>query len=226
MIEAFIFDLDGVITDTAYYHYLAWKELSYKIGIEIDEEFNETLKGISRIESLEKILIFANKENQFTQEEKIKMSNEKNEHYKSLIKRITPNDILPGIIELLGEAKNNKIKIGLASSSKNATFVLKSLGIIEYFDFIADASKCKNSKPAPDIFLMVGKGLNVNPNYCIGFEDSISGIDAINSANMYSVGIGDKDILYKAKYVVKSTKELDFNLIKYKYNKYQKDYLL
>lgn len=226
MIEAFIFDLDGVITDTAYYHYLSWKKLGHKIGIEIDEEFNETLKGISRIESLEKILIFANKENQFTQEEKIKLANEKNEYYKLLIKRITPNDILPGIIELLEEAKNNKIKIGLASSSKNATSVLKNLGIIEYFDFIADASKCKNSKPAPDIFLMAAKGLNVNPNYCIGFEDSISGIDSINLAMMYSVGIGDINILYKAKYVVKSTKELDFNLIKYKYNKYQKDYLL
>ena len=226
MIEAFIFDLDGVITDTAYYHYLAWKELGNKIGIEIDEEFNETLKGISRIESLERMLVFGNKENQFTQEEKLQLATEKNEHYKELIKRITPNDILPGIIELLEEAKNNKIKIGLASASKNAIPVLNSLGVIEYFDFIADASECKNSKPAPDIFLMAVKGLNVNPKYCIGFEDASAGVDAINSAMMYSVGIGDTDTLCKAKYVVKSTQELDFNLIISKYNKSEKEYSL
>ena len=110
--------------------------------------------------------------------------------------------------------------------SKNAIPVLNSLGVIEYFDFIADASECKNSKPAPDIFLMAAKGLNVNPKYCIGFEDASAGVDAINSAMMYSVGIGDTDTLCKAKYVVKSTKELDFNLIISKYNKSEKEYSL
>ena len=202
MIEAFIFDLDGVITDTAYYHYLAWKELGNKIGIEIDEEFNETLKGISRIESLERMLVFGNKENQFTQEEKLQLATEKNEDYKELIKRITPNDILPGIIELLEEAKNNKIKIGLASASKNAIPVLNSLGVIEYFDFIADASKCKNSKPAPDIFLMALNGLNVEAKNCIGIEDAYSGIEAINTSGMYSVGVGDKKTLKNANFIL------------------------
>ena len=163
MIEAFIFDLDGVITDSAKYHYLAWKELGQKLGIQIDEEFNESLKGISRVESLERILIYGNKQNKFTVEEKENMANDKNQYYVELIKNISSKDILPGINELLEDIKCNNIKIGLASASKNATMVLEKLGLKEYFDFIADASKCKNSKPNPEIFLMAAKGLGVNP---------------------------------------------------------------
>ena len=168
MIDAFIFDLDGVITDTAEYHYLAWKELANKIGIEIDREFNETLKGVSRMESLERILVHGNKQN------------DKNMYYVSLIENITPKDILPGISKLLENIKSNNIKIGLASASKNANMVLNNLKLVNYFDFIADASKCKNSKPAPDIFLMALKGLNVEAKNCIGIEDAYSGIEAIN----------------------------------------------
>ena len=114
MIDAFIFDLDGVITDTAEYHYLAWKELANKIGIEIDREFNETLKGVSRMESLERILVHGNKQNDFTIEDKEKMANDKNMYYVSLIENITPKDILPGISKLLENIKSNNIKIGLA----------------------------------------------------------------------------------------------------------------
>ncbi|MGL6107137.1 beta-phosphoglucomutase [Romboutsia sp.] len=210
MIQAFIFDLDGVITDTAHFHYLAWKELGAKIGIEIDEDFNETLKGISRMESLERILKFGNKENYFTDEEKEKMAIEKNNYYVSLIENITPKDVLPGIENLLNEIRNNNIKIGLASASKNAVMVLKNLELIDYFDFIADAAICKNSKPAPDIFLMAAEGLNVNPLNCIGIEDASAGIEAINLSNMYSVGVGEKNILYEAKFIVDCTDKLDF----------------
>ena len=211
MIEAFIFDLDGVITDTAEYHYLAWKELANKIDIEIDREFNETLKGISRMESLERILIHGNKQNDFTIEEKNIMANDKNMYYVSLIENITPKDILPGISKLLDNIKSNNIKIGLASASKNAVMVLNNLKLINYFDFIADASKCKNSKPAPDIFLMALKGLNVEAKNCIGIEDAYSGIEAINASGMYSVGVGSKGILKNANLVVENTTYLEFD---------------
>lgn len=213
MIEAFIFDLDGVITDTAKFHYLAWKELGLKIDIEIDEEFNESLKGISRMESLERILIKGNKQNEFTLKEKEDLANDKNKYYVELIKHISPKDILPEIENLLKEIKLNNIKIGLASASKNATMVLNNLGLNSYFDFIADAAKCKNSKPNPEIFIMAANGLDVDPLNSIGIEDAMAGIDAINSANMYSVGVGDKDSLNKANIVFENTQTIDFNQI-------------
>ncbi|WP_290455441.1 beta-phosphoglucomutase [Romboutsia ilealis] len=219
MIDAFIFDLDGVITDTAEYHYLAWKELANSIGIEIDREFNETLKGISRMESLDKILIHGKKQNDFTIEEKGKMANDKNMYYISLIENITPKDILPGISNLLEDIKSNNKKIGLASASKNATMVLNNLKLVNYFDFIADASKCKNSKPAPDIFLMALKGLNVEAKNCIGIEDAYSGIEAINASGMYSIGVGDKEILKNANLVVKDTTYLKFDTLMDIFNK-------
>ncbi len=158
MIEAFIFDLDGVITDTAYYHYMAWKKLAHKIGINIDTKFNESLKGISRMESLDRILEFGNKKIYF-QRRKLKMAEEKNNYYISSINDMTSSDILPGIESLLIDVKSNNIKIGLSSASKNAINVLNHLGISDKFDFIANAAKCKNNKPHPDIFLMSRKGL-------------------------------------------------------------------
>lgn len=219
MVEAIIFDLDGVITDTAKYHYIAWKELGDKIGIEIDEEVNESLKGISRMESLEKILLYGNKQNEFSNNQKIYMATQKNEYYKSLIKKLTPHDILPGIESLLINIKNKSIKIGLASASKNATSILKNLELMDYFDFIADASKCENGKPAPDIFLMAAKGLGVNPKKCIGIEDASAGVDAINNSGMYSVGVGDFKVLSKANYVVDSTEKLIIENILNEYSK-------
>lgn len=220
MLEAFIFDLDGVITDTAYYHYLAWKKLADDIGIDIDIEFNESLKGISRMESLNKILEYGCKKDLFSEEEKMKMAEDKNNYYVSLINKITSNDILPGIKNLLDDIKSNDVKIGLSSASKNATNVLKHLGISDKFDFIADASECRNTKPYPDIFLMSAKGLGVNPKNCIGIEDASAGIDAINSANMFSVGVGDYKNLKEANLLVNSTSQLNFKDILSEYNKY------
>lgn len=213
MIKAFIFDLDGVITDTAEYHYLAWKQLGEDLGINIDREFNETLKGVSRLESLERILALENKENDYTEEEKLELATKKNDHYVSLINNITPKDILPGINELLDDLKENKIKIGLASASKNAIPVLTKLGLLDKFDYVAPASECKNSKPAPDIFLMAAKGLDVEPKYCVGIEDAEAGVDAINSANMYSVGVGNLQSMKKANLVFNCTSELNLYTI-------------
>ena len=206
MIDAFIFDLDGVITDTAEYHYLAWKELANKIGIEIDREFNETLKGVSRMESLERILVHGNKKNDFTIEEKEKMANDKNMYYVSLIENITPKDILPGISKLLENIKSNNIKIGLASASKNANMVLNNLKLVNYFDFIADASKCKNSKPAPDIFLMALKGLNVEAKNCIGIEDaSVSYTHLIGRAIPFIIPNIDNDEAVEEPYLLSAS---------------------
>ncbi len=171
------------------------------------------------MESLDRILIHGKKQNDFTIEEKGKMANDKNMYYVSLIENITPKDILPGISNLLEDIKSNNKKIGLASASKNATMVLNNLKLVNYFDFIADASKCKNSKPAPDIFLMALKGLNVEAKNCIGIEDAYSGIEAINTSGMYSVGVGDKEILKNANLVVKDTTYLKFDTLMDIFNK-------
>jgi beta-phosphoglucomutase len=222
-IEAFIFDLDGVITDTAEYHFEAWKKLAQLIGIKIDRTFNEQLKGVSRMESLERILLFGNKQHEFTYEEKVKLATIKNEYYKELIKNITPADILPGINEILEELKSNQIKIGLASASKNAFDVIDRLGIAQYFDYIIDAATVKHGKPNPEIFMRVADVLNVPYANCVGVEDATVGIEAIKSAGMFAVGIGDESTLSKADLVFPHTKYMDF----YKINEcfiYQKNY--
>ena len=128
---------------------------------------------------------------------------------------------MPGVKELLEDIKSNDIKIGLASASKNAVMALNNLELINYFDFIVDASKCEHSKPAPDIFLMAAKGLGVNPNNCIGIEDASAGIDSINTAGMYSIGVGDSKTLNKAMYIVSNTNELIFKSILKEYSKKQ-----
>ncbi|GAA0177696.1 beta-phosphoglucomutase [Clostridium sediminicola] len=217
-IKAFIFDLDGVITDTAEYHYLAWKKTSDTLNISFDREFNENLKGISRMDSLEKILERGDMQNEFSYDEKIQLATDKNDFYKELIQKITKNDLLPGIEDLLKELKRRNIKIGLASASKNALTVIKGLQVGDYFDFIADAAICNNSKPAPDIFLMAANGLGIEPKYCIGVEDAEAGIDAINSAKMFSVGVGEKVSMRKADMMVSNTNELSLENIKNMYN--------
>lgn len=213
-IKAFIFDLDGVITDTAEYHYLAWKKTSDLLGIPFDKEFNENLKGVSRMASLEKILERANKQNELSEDEKLKLATDKNEFYKQLIQKVTKNDLLPGIEQLLKKLRRENIKIGLASASKNAMTVIKGLQVGDYFDFIADAAKCENSKPAPDIFIMAAEGLGVEPEYCVGIEDAEAGIEAINAAKMFSVGVGEAESMKNADIIVTSTAELNLEYIK------------
>ena len=152
-LKAVIFDLDGVITDSARYHYLTWKKLADELDIPFDEVYNEKLKGVSRMESLELILENGNACGNYTESEKAAMAEKKNDYYKELIKQITPADILPGIREFLEELKAEGIRIALASVSKNAPFILNQLGLEQYFDYVADAAKIPNAKPFPDIFL-------------------------------------------------------------------------
>ena len=210
-VQAVIFDLDGVITDTALYHFKAWQKLADKLNIFFDEKINERLKGIDRVNSLK--IILENSEYQYTQDELAKLSDEKNEYYKELIGTMTPKDMLPGALQLLSTLKQMEIKIGLASASQNAITVLEKLKIIDFFDYIADASKIKKGKPDPEIFLTVVKNLNMNIENCIGVEDARAGIRAIKSAGIYAIGIGSVEILNEADEVIRGLEE--FNITKY-----------
>lgn len=213
MTKGFIFDLDGVIVDTAGYHYIAWKKLAKQINIDFDEEFNQHLKGISRIESLERILIHGNKQNQFSTQEKENLSTIKNNYYLELLNDISPNDILPGVLTLLDNAKVNHIPCAIASASQNAPAILKRLEIINYFEAIVDPKSLQNGKPDPEIFLTAAALINIPPHLCIGFEDSIAGIEAIKRAQMYAIGVTAEGPLPQADLAVNSLTELDINLL-------------
>lgn len=213
MIKGFIFDLDGVITDTAEYHFQAWNEISDVIGIKLTREFNEELKGISRMDSLEKIIKYGNLEGKFTQYEKEDLADKKNEIYKNLILNINPSDILEGIKELLIQLKKENYKVGLASASKNGPSILKQLDLYKYFDTIVDPSSLKKGKPDPEILLKACEQLNLKPSECIGIEDSQSGIQSINEAGMFSVGVGEAESMMGASYYVANTKELNLTNI-------------
>lgn len=216
--KAFIFDLDGVITDTAEYHFLAWKQLAAELGITIDREFNEQLKGISRMDSLERILALK-PELEFSQEEKERLATKKNEHYKELIQDISPKDLLPGIKELLANIEKQGIPMALASASKNAPMVIKQLEVEHYFEHVVDAAKVEKGKPDPEIFLKAADALGVPYEECIGVEDAPAGVEAVNSAGMFSVGVGSAESLSHADYVVEDTSGLVFDVIIEQYNK-------
>ena len=211
--EAIIFDLDGVITDTAEYHYLAWKQLGEDLGIPFDREFNETLKGVSRMDSLERILELGGRQNDFSLEEKEVLATKKNDHYVTLIQDVSPKDILPGIEQFLKHLRSEGYKIAMASASKNAFAVTNSLGLNDYFDHIVDAAKVVNSKPDPEVFLKAAIAVGVDPEKCIGVEDAAAGVTAINDAGMYSIAIGTDEGLNHAKIILASTDELTMDVI-------------
>ncbi|MEH0833996.1 beta-phosphoglucomutase [Pectobacterium cacticida] len=189
MKNGFIFDLDGVIVDTAHYHFLAWKNLAEKIDIAIDEKFNETLKGISREESLERILKHGGKSCEFSNDAKSRLAKEKNTYYVSLLQNLTENDILPGVRCFLKKAKALGIPCAIASASKNSPFIVEKLKIGNYFQSIVDPGTLKKGKPDPEIFLQAAKFIDVEPQYAVGFEDAQAGIIALNQAKIFSVGI-------------------------------------
>lgn len=211
-IDAVVFDLDGVITDTAHFHFLAWKQLAKELDIVIDEVFNERLKGISRMDSLELILQEGNRQNDFSQAEKEEMAAKKNAHYCEFLKDLTPDDILPGIPELIAAIKEEGIPIGLASVSKNSGTVLKALQLEEMFDYCADAAKISKSKPDPEIFLIACSGLGADPERSVGIEDAQAGVEAIKASGMFAVGVGEN--LANTDYKVTRTSELDWEKIK------------
>lgn len=209
MIKGFVFDLDGVLTDTAEYHYLAWQELGKKIGISIDRVFNEQLKGISRMDSLERILAYGCKSDVYSEEEKLKLAEEKNEDYKKLITKISSANLLPGIKEFMAELKRADMKLALASASKNGPDILNLLGIADMFDTIVDPAALVNGKPDPEIFIKGAKQLNLSPEECIGVEDAEAGIQSINAAGMFSVGVGTQESMKFADMFVSETAQLN-----------------
>jgi len=203
-----IFDLDGIITDTAEYHYVAWKKLANNIGIDIDRAFNEQLKGVSRIDSLEKILANNNLSNTYSEKDKAALADEKNNCYLLLIKQITPKDVLPGIIDLLKWLKQQGIYIALGSASRNAPAIVEGLEVTKYFDYIVNPDSVKMGKPAPDLFLEAAKHFEVAPAQCIVIEDASSGIKAAKDGLMYAVGVGNEEVLNLADMVVGTTDSL------------------
>lgn len=205
-IKGIIFDLDGVVCSTDEYHYAAWKSLADELGIYFDRQINNRLRGVSRMDSLD--IILERSEKQYTQEEKVRLAAIKNTRYVELLQNLTPNDVLPGIRDFLNSCHKAGLKTALASASKNAPFIIRRLGLEEEFDFLADAAKVKNSKPAPDIFLAAAEGLKLAPSACIGIEDAAAGIEAIHAAGMKAIGIGSADTLSKADILLCDTSKL------------------
>lgn len=195
-ISACIFDLDGVIVDTARFHYLAWKVIANKLGFEFTEHDNERLKGISRMDSLE-ILLDIGKIS-MPAKEKEKLATEKNGIYLEYIEKMTPGDILPGVLDFLNELKNSFIKIGLGSASKNARLILEKTAIVPFFDVIVDGNLVSRAKPDPEVFALGAQLLQVDHKHCVVFEDAVAGIQAAHNAGMKCIGIGSPEILSDA----------------------------
>ena len=209
--KAFIFDLDGVIVDTAKYHFIAWQKIAQELGIEFTPEHNEDLKGVSRVRSLD-IILELGKINA-SQEDKNKWLIQKNEDYLSYLVNMDQSEILPGVLPILQFLKEKNQAIALGSASKNARPILEKTGIIDYFDAIVDGNDVTNAKPDPEVFLRAAKLLNIAPENAIVFEDSVAGIQAANIANMTSVGIGEENILHEAKYIFKDFMFMDTSFI-------------
>ncbi|CAM3920273.1 beta-phosphoglucomutase [Cohnella lubricantis] len=215
--EAVIFDLDGVLTDTAEFHYQAWKELADELGIPFDRKINERLKGVDRLTSLKIILERADRE--YGQEEKEVLMARKNARYQELIGAIRPEHLLPGIPQLLEELRRSGIRMAVASASRNAPAIVGSLGIGGYFGHVVDAGALERGKPDSEVFLKAAEALGVPPKNCIGLEDSAAGLAAIRDANMLAIGIGEPSILEAADYVAASTEELNWELLQEKFGR-------
>ena len=196
--KAFIFDLDGVIVDTAKYHYLAWKKIADTLNIDFTHQHNELLKGVSRVRSLEIILGLGNVE--ATEEQKNDWLNQKNEDYLAYIDKMDDSEILPGVMDVLNFLKENNQPIILGSASKNARPILEKVNILNYFDDIVDGNDVSNAKPDPEVFIVGAKKANQTNENSIVFEDSVAGIEAANVAGMTSIGIGEASVLNEAKY--------------------------
>jgi beta-phosphoglucomutase len=209
---AFIFDLDGVIVDTAKYHYAAWKNLANTLGFDFTEAQNEQLKGVSRVKSLEIILKIGKID--LSEDQKKSLLVKKNLEYLAYVNRMTSEEILPGVIDLLNFLDANNIKYALGSASKNAPMILEKVGLINKFTAIVDGNDVTKAKPNPEVFLIGAQKLHMNPDNCVVFEDAIAGIQAANAANMVSIGIGDKKVLEEADYVFKDMSAITTDFLK------------
>ena len=200
MIEACLFDLDGVVVDTAKYHFIAWRALAKELRFEFTQEDNERLKGVSRMQSLEILLEIGGL--QFGDKEKQEMAERKNALYVSYIEKMTPGEILPGVERFLQDLRREHIKIALGSASKNAPMILERIGLTASFDSVIDGNSITEAKPNPEVFLKGAESLGVKPENCVVFEDAIAGIEAARNASMHCIGVGDPETLGIADLVI------------------------
>jgi beta-phosphoglucomutase len=207
-----IFDLDGVIVDTAKFHFLAWRKLANDLGFDFTKAQNEQLKGVSRVESLKKILEWG--ELELSKTEFKRQMALKNENYLSYVAKMDEDEILPGVQKVIDYLIENNIPFALGSASKNARNILKKINLLEKFDAIVDGNDVSKAKPDPEVFLIAAEKINIKPENSIVFEDSVAGVQAANNANMISIGIGEKEILGEADYVFNDFTEIDIDFIK------------
>jgi beta-phosphoglucomutase len=207
--KACIFDLDGVIVDTARYHFMAWKRLADQLNIKFTEKDNERLKGVSRMDSLEIILELGNLRPDRNKKEEFAAL--KNKWYVEYISRMTPEEILPGSLEFIGEVRKAGLKTAIGSASKNTPMILGRVGIEKLFDAVADGNVVSKAKPDPEVFLAGARMLGTEPGQCVVFEDAIAGIQAALNAGMACVGIGSPSILKRAHLVVSGLHEMSLN---------------
>ena len=209
MIKACIFDLDGVIVDTAHYHFIAWQRLAKELGISFTATENERLKGVSRMRSLEIILEIGGVH--IGQDEMEKLATKKNAWFVEYINAMKADEIYPGVKQLLINIRSKGIKVALASSSKNAETIIAKLDIANLFDAIVDGTMIVNTKPDPEIFLLAASKIGITPADCVVFEDAEAGVEAALAAGMKCVGIGSAEQLGKANEVVKNTADFEVN---------------
>lgn len=217
ILHACIFDLDGVLVDTALYHYKAWKRLANELGFDFTHDQNEQLKGISRMDSLEKILDWGNI--QVSEDRKSELADMKNSWYVEMISSMGPDEVLPGAKKLLDAIRESGLKCALGSASRNSSLILDRTSLSDYFDVIVDGNSVTSSKPDPEVFLKGASLLGVNPSNCVVFEDGIAGLMAANSAGMKVIGIGRKDILNMADLVVDGLDQIELLTLKELFNK-------
>jgi beta-phosphoglucomutase len=205
-VKACLFDLDGVIVDTAVYHFQAWRRLANELGFDFTQHQNEQLKGISRMESLELILGWGNVT--LTDEEKQAWATRKNNWYLDLVKEMTPNEVLPGVKDFLNLLRENNIKIALGSASKNSKLILERIEMLPYFDAIIDGNNITKGKPDPQVFLIGAEATNCKPEDCVVFEDAVAGVQAGKAGGMRVVGVGSPEILTDADIVISGFEEM------------------
>jgi len=210
--RGYIFDLDGVIVDTAKYHFLAWKKLANSIGIDFSQEQNEQLKGVSRVKSLEKILAWGNKT--ISAAHFTRLMTSKNDDYLLHVHEMSESEILPDVIKILNFLVDESQPVALGSASKNARLILNKVNLIDKFEAIVDGTNVSKAKPDPEVFLIAAKQLEMPPEDCIVFEDSVAGVQAANSAYMISIGIGDAKILHEADYIFRDFTEISTDFLK------------
>lgn len=210
-IKACIFDLDGVLVDTAVYHFEAWKSTANQLGIDFTEEHNEQLKGVSRQQSLEYILQIGNI--QLSDADVQARLKEKNDHYLELIRHMNPSEVLPGVIDFLEEIKVAGMRTALGSASKNAPIILERCGLTHYLDVVIDGTCFTHSKPHPEVFQKGIEALAVFPSMSVVFEDAVNGVKAAKSAGAHAVGVGDPETLSEADWVIPGFDGFDLNAL-------------